>query len=216
MTRYPSTHGVARTRLAALPTSRYAAGQELGIMAGLRNLAPRHALHMNEAVELAERQAEQLLRLARLDRPPVPSALITELPRVLVCVDVDLPASGGTQWVNGRWLLLINGSEPPTRQRFSLAHEYKHALDHRYREMLYQGIGRLSADEQAERAADAFAAALLMPRSWLLDAWQRGFQRRSTLADLFEVSPQAMARRLQTLGLRSALANRSNLDRRAA
>jgi len=47
-----------------------------------------------------------------------------------------------------------------------------------------------------------------MPRAWLLGAWNQGHQRLSTLADLFEVSPQAMARRLTTLGLRPAYQNR--------
>ena len=214
MTRLPRHGGMPRTHLALLPTSRYARGQELGVLAGLRSLAPRHALSLDEAEQLAEAQAEQLLRLARLTAPPTPSALITELPRVLVRVDVDLPASGGTHWVNGRWLLLINGSEPATRQRFSLAHEYKHALDHRHRSLLYQDRGRTSAETQAELAADEFAAALLMPRSWVLAAWNRGHQRLSTLAHLFDVSPHAMARRLQTLELRPAFANR--YDRKAA
>lgn len=208
MTRYPRPGGLPRTPAAPLPTSRHARGQELGIMAGLRSLAPRRALSLDEAEQLAEDQAAQLLRLARLTKPPIPTALITELPRVLVHYDVDLPASGGTHWVNGRWLLLVNASEPATRQRFSLAHEYKHALDHRYRSLLYQDRGSTSADTQAELAADEFAAALLMPRRWVLDAWNRGQQRLSVLANLFEVSPQAMSRRLETLGLRPPFMNR--------
>lgn len=214
MTRQSTIGNLPRTHLAALPTSRYASGQELGILAGLRSLAPRRALTLDDAEQLAEAQAAQLLRPARLTAPPTPSNLITELPRVLVRLDIDMPASGGTQWVNGRWLLLINGSEPATRQRFSLAHEYKHALDHRYRSLMYKDRGSTSADMQAELAADEFAAALLMPRLWVLDAWNRGNQRLSTLAGLFEVSPQAMARRLQTLGLRPLFMNR--YDRKAA
>jgi len=208
MTRYPRPGSWPRTQPAPLPTSRYASGQEFGIMAGLRSMAPRRAISLDDAEQLAEAQAEQLLRLARLIAPPTPTTLISELPRVLVRVDVDLPASGGTHWVNGRWLLLINGSEPATRQRFSLAHEYKHALDHRYRSLMYQDRGSTGADTQAELAADEFAAALLMPRRWVLDAWNRGQQRLSELAGLFEVSPQAMSRRLQTLGLRPPFMNR--------
>lgn len=207
MTRYQRPGIPPRTQSGPLPTSRYASGQELGIMAGLRSLAPQRALSLDDAEQLAEAQAGQLLRLAQLSVPPTPTALISELPRVMVRTDVDLPASGGTHWVNGRWLLLINGSEPATRQRFSLAHEYKHALDHRYRALLYQDRGSTSADSQAELAADEFAAALLMPRRWVLDAWNRGQQRISELARLFEVSPQAMSRRLQTLELRPSFMN---------
>ena len=58
------------------------------------------------------------------------------------------------------------------------------------------------------------AAALLMPGKWVLAAWHRGHQQVSTLAELFQVSPQAMARRLATLGLPAPYLTRYN--RRAA
>jgi Zn-dependent peptidase ImmA (M78 family) len=173
------------------------------VLASLRALAPRRALAISEAVLVAERQAVALLGLAQLAAPPTPNALITELPRIRVRTDADLPASGGTQWVSGRWVILINGSEPVARQRFSLAHEYKHALDHRHRNVLYVDRPGISAAEEAELAADAFAAALLMPQAWVLDAWRAGHRRLSDLADMFAVSPQAMARRLDTLALRT-------------
>ena len=90
--------------------------------------------------------------------------------------DVDLPVSGCTAWQAGRWLILINGSEPYGRQRFSLAHEFKHVIDHRFRDVLYVDRPRLSADVQAEQAADYFAACLLMPRAWMKRAWAEGLQ----------------------------------------
>jgi hypothetical protein len=185
------------------PTSRRATGQELGVLAALRNLAPRRALSVVEADLLAERQANHLLRLAQLTMPPTPSMLIAELPRILVRHDINLPVSAATQWANGRWLVLINGSEPIERQRFSLAHEYKHALDHRHRKLLYQDQPGLSAAEQAETAADAFAANLLMPAAWIQAALKAGTCSLSDLVALFQVSPRAMARRLEVLGLRA-------------
>jgi predicted transcriptional regulator len=187
---------------ASLPTSRHASGQELGIFAILRSLVPRRPLDPLEAGTIAEFQAARLLDLAQLAEPPTPSALISELPRVLVRTDPDLPASGASHWANGRWLLLINSSEPLTRQRFSLAHEYAHALQYRYRDINFVDRPGLSADQQAELAADAFAAALLMPRAWVEHAWRNGTQRLSDLTDVFQVSPRAMARRLETLELR--------------
>lgn len=185
-----------------MPTSRYASGQELGVFAVLRGLAPRRALTFGESRLVAEMQADRLLRLAKLTAPPTPSELIAELPRVLVRTDADLPSSGGTHWMNGRWLLVINGSEPPTRQRFSLAHEYKHALDHRYRDLMYISQPGLSATDQAELSADEFAASLLMPKRWIHAAWREGHRRISELGDMFQVSPRAMAVRLNSLGLR--------------
>ena len=117
---------------------------------------------------------------------------------------MDLPVSGVTSWHNGRWLIVLNGAEPLVRQRFSLAHEFKHAVDHRFRDELYVDRRGLSAATQAEQAADYFAACLLMPKRWLYAAWAAGHQRVSVLSRMFAVSPQAMARRLQHLGLVTA------------
>jgi hypothetical protein len=200
-----STGGFTTSNFGSLPTSRHASGQELGILSALRSLAPRRALSSVEAEQCAETQADRLLTLAGLTTPPTPSELIAELPRVLVRIDSDLPTSAATQWVNGRWLLLINGSEPIERQRFSLAHEYKHALDHRHHDLLYVDRPGFSANDQAEQAADAFAAAVLMPAAWVERAWADGIRRLSDLSSLFQVSPRAMVRRLERLDLRSAV-----------
>jgi Zn-dependent peptidase ImmA (M78 family) len=194
------THSNNRTD--SLPTARHAPHQERAVMAVLRAKAPRRALSPYDAAQVADWQATTLLELAGLAGPPTPSSLISELPRVLVRTDVDLPVSGCTSWQAGRWLILINGSEPYARQRFSLAHEFKHVVDHRFRELMYVDRPGLSAAAQAEQAADYFAACLLMPRGWVKRAWAEGVQRLSELSQLFEVSPPAMARRLDHLGLR--------------
>lgn len=107
-----------------LPTSRAAAQQERGVLAILRSLMPRRLLTTREAELVAELQANRLLELAGIAEAPVPNELITELPRVAVRLDPDLPVSASAQWVSGRWLISINGSEAWTRQRFSLAHEF--------------------------------------------------------------------------------------------
>jgi len=188
----------------ALPTSRAAPHGERAVLAILRAKAPHRALTLREAAQVAEWQATALLELAGLTGPPTPASLISELPRVLVHTDVDLPVSGCASWHNGRWLIVLNGAEPLVRQRFSLAHEFKHAIDHRFRDELYIDRPGLSAGAQAEQAADYFAARLLMPRPWLYRAWAAGHQRVSDLSRLFGVSPPAMARRLDHLGLGTA------------
>lgn len=139
--------------------------------------------------------------MAELSEPPTPSALITELPRVLVRLRPDLPVSGATQWAGQQWLLLIREGEPIGRQRFSLAHEYKHCIDHRDGRLLYQGTRWYDAKRQAEVAADAFAAALLMPDAWVRAAWDSGLHDLTLLARCFQVSEAAMRRRLTLLGL---------------
>src|SRR5215212_733601 len=188
-----------------LPTSRAAPHRERAVLAILRAKAPRRALDLREAAQVAEWQATALLELAALTEPPTPASLIAQLPRVLVQSDVDLPVSGCTSWQSGRWLIILNAAEPLVRQRFSLAHEFKHVIDHRFRHELYVDRPGLSAEVQAERAADYFAACLLMPKRWLYRAWTDGHQRISELSRMFSVSPQAMAHRLEHLGLRLPL-----------
>lgn len=183
-------------------TSRYAAMPERNVFAVLRDLMPRRALTVSESDTLAELQATHLLRLAGLSGPATPTELLTELPRLQVVEEPDLPSSASALWVSGRWLVLLNGAEPATRRRFSLAHEVKHCLDHPQRTVMYQNRSDVSAAAQAERAADVFAAALLMPKLWIRRSWTARQQTISGLAEAFQVSPEAMARRLETLGLR--------------
>jgi len=182
-----------------LPTSRGASAQERSVFAVLRGLVPRRLLTGQEAELVAELQANRLLELAGLPQAPIPNELITELPRVSVRLDPDLPVSGSAQWINGRWLLSINSAEPWRRQRFSLAHELKHVLDHPLVDVIYAG------PEAAEQMADQFAGCLLMPRRILKRAWGQGTQSLSDLADLFGVSERAVAVRLEHLGLRAPL-----------
>lgn len=213
--RTPTIREPMRTRVGQLPTSRLAPQPERGVLAVLRAKAPRRALSPHEAARIAEWQATALLELANLTEPPSPSALIAELPRVLVQTDVDLPVSGCTTWQDGRWLIVLCGSEPRSRQRFSLAHEFKHAVDHRYRQLLYVDRPGMEADRQAELAADVFAASLLMPRAWVKRAWGDGVQRVSHLSQLFAVSPEAMARRLRELGLWTSANGSGRVDRQS-
>ncbi len=207
------TSGWSASHERQLPTSRAASGQERGVLAILRSAMPRRLLNTQEAELVAELQANRLLELAGMPQPPVPNELITELPRIAVRLDPNLPVSGCAQWVSGRWLLSINASEPWTRQRFSLAHEFKHVLDHPFVDEVYAG------DEQAEHLADYFAACLLMPRRYVKRVWGEGMQSLRALSEHFGVSEPAVVRRLQHLGLWSAGprhggGNRSSTPRR--
>jgi hypothetical protein len=159
---------------------------------------PRRLLSTDEAEHLAEQQANRLLKLAGYPSAPIPNELVAELPRIAVRLDPELPVSGSAQWISGRWLISLNATEPWTRRRFSLMHEFKHVLDHPRVDDIYAG------EAQAEHLADYFAASVLMPRSYVERAWNEGMQHLATLAQHFGVSEPAMALRLQHLGLRRA------------
>ncbi|MCX6513221.1 MAG: ImmA/IrrE family metallo-endopeptidase [Actinobacteria bacterium] len=99
-------------------------------IAVLRDLVPQRPLLYEEALRYAELQADRLLELAKITHPAVPESVVTNLPRLEVRRYTPFPTSGASHFSEGKWLIAINGAEPETRQRFSLAHELKHIIDH--------------------------------------------------------------------------------------
>jgi len=163
-------------------------------LARLRAICPHRALSSLEARRIAEHQAALLLSLSGVTSEPVSLTILSQLPRVRLGVEANLPTSGLSFWDGESWRLLARADEHPNRQRFSLAHEYKHVIDHPVRDLLYSG------HQGREAVADHFAACLLMPRRLVTRAWCAGVQDLSELAEQFAVSPAAMQRRLQDLG----------------
>ncbi|MCK7459116.1 ImmA/IrrE family metallo-endopeptidase [Idiomarina aminovorans] len=118
----------------------------------------------------------------------------------------------------------VNPTEPPVRQRFTLAHElghlvydiYPHIDDSRYDEVITDSIVTLNRDENStyrETRANRFAAQLLMPASLiqrevnhLRDVLKQEDRKISTenllelFSSKFDVSRDAMKYRLQNLG----------------
>ncbi len=97
--------------------------------------------------------------------------------------------------------MLLNGSEPRERQRFSLAHEFKHIIDHRFADLMYGKFPKADRQRMIEQLCDYFAACLLMPRPWVKTAYCSGIQKLPALARLFDVSEAAMQVRLSSIGL---------------
>jgi hypothetical protein len=167
----------------------------------LRALMPRRPLTQAEAYRLAELQANHLLRAAGVTEPGTPDELVAGLPFVRIRLVDGFPASGLTNWYKPRWLIILNHSEPAVRRRFSAAHEFKHILDHGLARRAYPDSSWATSEERAERVADYFAASLLMPRRLVKRRFFEGLQDVGGLAAEFGVSPQAMRRRLEQLGL---------------
>jgi Zn-dependent peptidase ImmA (M78 family) len=176
------------------------------IISQLRSLMPTRPLEEHEARGVAERQAIKLLELLGQHEPSVNVSLITELPHVQVKVEPNLKAagiSGIAQWSRGRWLIVVNRDDSPTRRRFTLSHEFKHVLDHLYIKEIYSELGSTNEEQHriTEQICDYFAACFLMPRNWLKRAWADGVQDQAALAAMFDVSEAAMAVRLRQIGL---------------
>jgi Zn-dependent peptidase ImmA (M78 family) len=179
--------------------------QTRSVLRSLRAVIPtrdRDHVTFAEALRIAELQANKLLNLSRLSEPPVPSEVIMTLPKVTVEY-IRTIASGASFWNKRRrtWVIQVSRSDSSCRCRFTLAHEYKHIIDHGRCHLLYQGTRRTTAETQAERAADYFAGCLLVPRRLLTRAWRNGVHKTSDLAGLFHVSEQAIGVRLRQTGL---------------
>lgn len=178
----------------------------VGLVRELRARMPLRALSATEAYELAERQATQALKLLRIISPGIDLQWLLALPKVEVQLEPRYRMSGlagMTTWSHGRYLIVINKSDPHGRRRFTLAHEFKHLLDYTLVDTVYARLGR--GDQQRrerliEQLADHFAACLLMPRPWVKKAWAEGLQDPEALAGLFKVTTAAMTVRLQYLG----------------
>jgi len=172
------------------------------LIAQLRDVVPRRALTHESALRVAELQAAKLLAALVVTEPPVPEFVVAELPRVQVERLSPIPVSGSTHWAKGRWVIVLNGAEPLVRQRFSLAHEFKHVLDNPFIDRLYPALPGASRHQRTEQICDYFAACLLMPRSWVKRAFcDLRLQRLDHLARHFGVSQQAMQVRLLQIGM---------------
>ncbi len=171
-------------------------------IAELRDLCPHRPLAPFEARRVAELQAARLLKLQGIAEPPVPEQLIEYLPRIRVVWRADAPISGHVEWTGGSWLIALKGTEPWVRQRFTMAHEFKHALDAPLAATLYPARRFLTPHVQRERAANHFAACLLMPKAWIKRAYyDEGLREPRRLARRFRVSADAARVRLDVLGI---------------
>lgn len=170
------------------------------VLATLRSLIPRRPLSFDETLQITERQATKLLELHNATDAPVLSEIISELPRIRVVLDPDMPVSGSSGWDGTTWVISLNKSEPWARRRFTLAHEYLHIIHHGYALYLYSANPGEAAI-QAEQATDYFAGCLLVPKRLLKRVWCTQTQDVSRLARHFGVSPAAIRYRLVQTGL---------------
>lgn len=127
------------------------------------------------------------------------------------CIDVhvgDLPGdvSGMLRVRDGRVEMFVDVVDHPRRQRFSAAHELGHFFKRRANGDLEEGTAFVDKRDWAAAAgtdpeeiyANAFAAALLMPKPIIEELQARGYSTVD-MARFFEVSASAMSIRLQNL-----------------
>ena len=172
-----------------------------GALVQLRALVPRRPLRYAESLRIAELQAERLLMLAEIEEAPVPVDFIGQLPRIEVVFADDSPVAGSAHWDGHDWIIVINARKRATTRRYSLAHEFKHVVDHTTHSHLYTGMPRMTPAQQAEQAADFFAGCLLMPSDRLREAARDGLRTTAQFASRFGVPMKVAERRLHQVGL---------------
>lgn len=103
-----------------------------------------------------------------------------------------IPAPAG---LSKRWVIAVNNRHPPSRQRFTLAHELGHVLLHQFttahadglQQVYYRNQESSSGLDREEVEANQFAAELLMPARMLvpllrdagISSWAEGTEPRS-------------------------------------
>jgi Zn-dependent peptidase ImmA (M78 family)/DNA-binding XRE family transcriptional regulator len=154
--------------------------------------------------------ANELLEKAGISRPPVDVHKLARRCGVLVLERPFPDALSGLVFAHGDGAVVgVNSEHALVRRRFSVAHELGHfLLGHHETPADDSGLHIDVSDGtppgfdwRAERAANDFAADLLMPRRMVMAEFAR-HPSPSELSRRFEVSEIAMGYRLVNLGLR--------------
>jgi Zn-dependent peptidase ImmA (M78 family)/DNA-binding XRE family transcriptional regulator len=155
-----------------------------------------------------EEAAKKVLRMAKLSEPPIDTDDVSQTLHIPV-IPWSFPdsLSGLLADAEGGYVIGVNRSHHLNRRRFSIAHECAHAVL-RHRAGFYMDFTdvdpfgeRSPRHGQDERAANGFAAALLMPARWLQKDFRAGLRDTATLAARYRVSEDAMSFRLRNLQL---------------
>lgn len=174
--------------------------------AGLRSLldqaseqtVPNYAIRaatVGDAIRQGELVAQEERRRLRLGAAPIVNVAETISEQGVWTAATDLPNGLSGLFVNHPSIglaILVNVSHGPVRRRFSYAHEYAHALFDRGETVTT--TRSQNASQLAEKRANAFAAAFLMPAEGVADHLRRldkgSPSRRSQT--LFDVANDSM------------------------
>lgn len=155
-----------------------------------------------------EKKAEEVLKDANIRSIPVPIEDVAYSLKIKISKAPSTDFSGLLIRKDGHALIGVNSNEAVVRQRFTIAHELGHFFLHPQKDTFVDYRKEIKGGEvrsPREKHADMFAAALLMPRDFLLKDFRKlakdGFSESSigTLAKQYAVSEDAMRIRLINL-----------------
>jgi Zn-dependent peptidase ImmA (M78 family)/transcriptional regulator with XRE-family HTH domain len=201
----PPSRGLMRAIEAQLPVGgRTRAALELFIRDSSAGPVPTRQLVVAGEDPIAV--ATKAIAAAGIETPPVDVAGVARRCGCVVASSegMDEAISGLLVGLPDGHLIATNGRHPVERQRFSMAHELGHLLLGHLQQFHVDLSGREEGpgyDRLQERAANSFAANLLMPEPWVRAAAE-GADVIEDLAARFHVSELAMGYRLMALGLK--------------
>jgi Zn-dependent peptidase ImmA (M78 family) len=139
------------------------------------------------------------------------AAIKLHLDALVLSVDAPPGISGAAFRMPGQCAILINRNEPAGRRNFDLAHECFHLLTWEqmrpeHTEMVDASTKGNGRQKRIEQLANAFAAALLMPRKAVESHWKNLGRRDvhgwlNETATEFQVTAKALKWRIVQLGL---------------
>lgn len=157
-------------------------------------------LSRDALIAQCDRQAGEVLVHLGITRPPVPENVVSYLGDVVIERMDWRELVGAIHRVNGKWVIGVNRNDSPARQRFTLMHELKHALDGFRTVRDYRRYRKGMPKPLEEYLADRFASRILMPEDWIRATWRK-MPHLGKLAWRFGVSYESMHVRLAELGL---------------
>lgn len=172
-----------------------------------------------QSEELVRMKARELLHAAGIDRPPVNLSDIAKLQGVRKIITAHVQgADAELAPTTDGYVITVDPTASPQRQRFSIAHEIGHTFFHHKRKSFRAAAVGFEPRKTAqigyrgeERLCDVAATELLMPRRMFLKALGRpgpSLPEIERLANVFDTSILATASRYAELCGRPVQINR--------
>ncbi|OGO52535.1 MAG: hypothetical protein A2148_08555 [Chloroflexi bacterium RBG_16_68_14] len=150
--------------------------------------------------ELCRRRAREALQEQGITEPPVRAEAVAR-GHGLVIDYVSRGRGFSGRLLRERRVIEVEQSTHPHRQRFTVAHELGHyILGHSPVSCVFDDRDISDPRRINEFQANVFASELLMPETWIRERWRELGDMKAMAAE-FDVSPEAMFRRLDSAGL---------------
>lgn len=157
-------------------------------------------------------KAKEVLESSGIDMPPIPvEEIIENYSLQLEFIDLkDKSRDISGLYDPSSQTIYVNANDTPARQRFTIAHEFGHALLHQKQLKENPNLGILYRrslkdkifDTFEEQEANRFAAYLLVPES-IINKIYPTCKSTGLLAKIFNVSRQVIDFHIKNLGLKS-------------